>query len=193
MAAARRGDADADRRRGAEGPQRVLGGAAVAACALGGHARRAGPRLDRRALRHAADPRRRAAAEGEVVLPGDEAVASRAELHEPVERPAQRRSRARSLAAAAHRRDEVLLLALPRRDAEAELGVHPAPARELLELHAVARVVLEDRRVVAERLALPGRGERGAAPELVVAAQDEEDRGEAAGGQAPARRERLDR
>jgi plastocyanin len=87
-------------------------------------------------------------------------------------------------------------------------GVGAPEGGELLDLQALARIPLEDHRVVAEehpRAAQPGLagaradlglrrlGDRARRPVLRVALELEEDHGGARGGQQPARRQALDR
>ena len=154
-----------------EGAERRVG--RLAPARLVERARRAGERGDRGGLGHAADPRRRAAAPAEVVLPGQEVAAVGGEGEQRVDAGAQLAHRAGGAAA--------------RRRAVAQAGagepVELAPARQRLELHAAAGVVLEDRRAVVHAVA--GGGERRARPELGVAAQHQE------GGAQPAGLEQV--
>ena len=150
-----------------------MGGAAPALLAeRGGGARE---RRDRRRLGHAADPRRRPAGPAEVVLPGEEVAAAGGEVEQAVDRAAQLSDRAGA----------ALL------EARAREPVDPAPARQRLELHPAARVVLEHRR--AEARALAGGRHRRARPEVGVAAEDEERGLEPARGEQMLGGERVDR
>ena len=143
---------------------------------LAEHPRPARERLDRRGLRHAADPRRRALRVGVVVLPRDEAPARRPERGEGVEPPGQLAARA-----------------VPRRpQAAAQPRVHDAPARQLVQLDALPGHVLEDGRAVAERPPLARPRERRRRPRPRVAPQVEEHRRHPPGDELPARRQRLD-
>ena len=150
-----------------------MGGAAPALLAE----RRGGARerRDRCRLGHAADPRRRPAGPAEVVLPGEEVAAAGGEVEQAVDRAAQLSDRAGA----------ALL------EARAREPVDPAPARQRLELHPAARVVLEHRR--SEARALAGGRHRGARPEVGVAAEDEERGLEPARGEQMLGGERVDR
>ena len=145
--------------------------------------RSARERRHRGRLRHPADPRRRAAAPAEVVLPGEEVAARGGELEQPVDGAAQLVHRAGGTAA----RSRAVRQALARQP------VDLAPAREGLELQPAAGVVLEHRRVAAERRPLGGGRERRVRPELRVAVQDQERRPQPAGGEQVLRGEVVDR
>jgi hypothetical protein len=176
-----------------EGPERAAGELEVGGIAEDLAA--AGQRLDRRALREPADPRRAAAAEAEVVLPGGEARAGDGQGADGVERGAQ-------LVGIAGARLRPGL-----RAARVGQRVGAAERRELLELQALAGIPLVDDRIVAEhhpgaaqpRLARARAhgGHRGArdrlrGPVLGVARQLHEDDGHARGGQHAPRGEALD-
>ena len=183
VVAARRGDRDA----GGGVVERAE--RAARACAPARLAQRRGAareRLDRGRLRHPADPRRRAAAVGEVVLPGEEAAAR------------GRRGDAAGRAAAAqlvHRAGGAAARCAARCVRHgAGQRVDPAPARERLELQPVAGVVLEHRRVAAERRALgAARGTARRVQNSRVAAQDQERRPQPAGREQVLRGEVVDR
>ena len=109
------------------------------------------------------------------MLPGREAAAAGGEVEQAVHRAAQLSDRAGA----------AVLEALAREP------VDPAPARQRLELHPAARVVLEHRR--AEVRALAGGRHRRARPEAGVAAEDQERGLEPARGEQMLGGERVDR
>lgn len=141
---------DADRRGGLERGQRRLRDVAVA-----GHAGErvgAAEGLDAGALGHAAHPRRRAALEGEEVLPGREGAAAGPQRDHGVEQLAQLRAGAVAVALAGR-----------------PGGVGLAEVGQRLDLQAEARVVLEVHGRAAEHDARAGRGRLVGRPELGVA------------------------
>ena len=127
-------------------------------------------RLDRRALRHRAHPRRAAAAELEPVLPGREPTAARSDRHQLVEQLPQ----------------ALLPAGTPQTVRLPEVG-------ERLDLEPVARVVLEDQLAARERDPLPARRERAGRPVLRVALELQEEGRHAAGGQLVGTSDRLER
>ncbi len=163
--------AGAGRRR--EGGQRLAGLGEIARPVQ--QLRRAAQRLHGGGLRHAAHPRRRAAAEGEEVLPGDEAP--RAPRGGAVELGDQLGQAVATAARAAH--------------ARAVHQVGPLPVDQRLELHAAPGVVLEQDLAAAEAHLGARAGERARAPEARVAAHEQEHRGHAGGGQAAPERQAL--
>ena len=175
-AAAGGGDGHADRRRlleGAEGAAREAGVARLPERAGAAHERLHGGRLG-----HPADPRRRAAAVGEVVLPGEEAAAWGREGHEPVEVAAQGRAPARGAGVA------------PRPQAGVGQAVDATPARQRVQLEAAAHVVLQHRGAGHPPLARGGH--RVARPRDRVAPQLLERRGEASRPEPARGRQLLD-
>ena len=136
-------DADAERRRRLERAERADRQPAIARRLE--DLRPARERLRRGRLRHRADPRRRALAEREQVLEGDEAAALRRQPRQRVQhrrrRPVKQRAGKRffDTRAQARRRERV----------------DPSRRRQRVVLHPAPRVVLEHGGVVAEGHPLP--------------------------------------
>ena len=161
--------ADAGRRALAEDRQGALGHRQHVGLAVQ-PGRAAGERLHGGALRQTADPRRGAAAEAEVVLPGHAAAARGGQRQQLVE----------------HEGEPGVALGAPEAVELAEVAEH-------LELQALAGIELPDQLGALELDPL-ARADRGAgAPELEVALQREPEGGDPRGGQLPARGDAVER
>jgi hypothetical protein len=174
-AAGRPAGAHPGRRRGLEGGQARASGLDVAR--LRQQAGAARERLDPRRLRHSADPGRRAAAEVEGVLPGDEiARAAHGELGHLVEQSAEARLVAAGLPALAGAMHVVGLL---------EGG-------QRVQLQALAREVLVEDLAALEADLVADARVRQRAPVAAVALELHERRRHARHAEPPRQRERLD-